>query len=122
MTFSPKLTDVNIQDQVLWNNSLIKIDDNGVFRHNWIDIRHLLDEHGKFYSHMTFLKTYEVQCHFLDYYSLISALTKKWENGILQHQAETKSPQEELLHNLKKVFKVCKYVHKISVAKIRFSK
>ena len=67
LTFSDKLieVDVNILDQVLWNNSLIKIDGNVVFKHNWIDngiiqIRHLVDDHGTFYSHTTFMQKCKV--------------------------------------------------------------
>ena len=110
LTFSDNLIvpDVNTLGQVLWNNSLIKIGGNVVFKHNWIEngitqVRHLLDEHGNFYSHTIFMQKSNVRCNFLEYYSLTSAIPKEWKHGIQQPQAESKTPQEELLYNLKKV-------------------
>ena len=88
------------------------------FRNGIINIKNLMDEQNNFLSHTAFLQKYKINCNFLEYYSLISAIPNEWKYYIRQHRVENRTSQEDMLYNLNKVFKVCKFIHRISVEKL----
>lgn len=70
------------QDLILFNNSKIKIEGNTVFYKDWMNkgvfaIHDLLHETtGKFLSYQEFTKKYKVNCNFLTYFQVLSAIPK----------------------------------------------
>ena len=70
------------QDLILFNNSKIKIEGNTVFYKDWMNkgvfaVHDLLHETtGKFLSYQEFTKKYKVNCNFLTYFQVLSAIPK----------------------------------------------
>ena len=65
----------------IWYNSLIRINNKPFYYRNWslADIRtvdHLLDKDSKFLTFDTFKKKYSVKTNFLQYYSVVCAISE----------------------------------------------
>ena len=108
---------------MLWNNTHIRIDNQTFFKKHWIEkdiirIRHILNENGTFLSLHEFKHKFDIHCHFLEFLSLLCAIPTEWKQNVNALLVESKTSQEELLCNLGKVHKVCKYIHQISVDKV----
>ena len=112
-----------IHNQILWNNSCIKVNGSLVFKKDWINkginrINHLLKHNGNFLTYSEFIDKFELHCNFLDYYSLLSAIPLKWKYICKEPPAKDVNYQEETIYNIKKVTKICKLIHKMYVDKI----
>jgi len=91
----------NESDVFLFNNKDILIDGQIIFYSKWFDkgiisIQDILDHTGKFLTFHEFQKKYGVQCNFLNYLQVLSAISKH-----LLQKARTLSPtvKRNLLHN-----------------------
>jgi len=75
----------DILETNLWYNSSLNIDKKLTFWEDWYDknirtINDLIDiETGKFYTWVQFQNKFHMQCTFLKYYSLLSAIPKRWK-------------------------------------------
>ena len=69
-------------DLVLFNNKDILIDNKTFFYKSWFKkgifrVHDLLTERGTFFSHGEFTKRYNLNCHFLQYLQVVSAIPKR---------------------------------------------
>ena len=95
LVFSQNPPERYIHNQVIWNNSCIRINGNFIVKHNWINkdvirIHHLLHEQGAFLTHSQFKNKYEIQCNFLDFFSVISAIPLQWKRVVRNPQIQNK--------------------------------
>ena len=70
------------QDLVLLNNKDILIDNKTFFYKSWFkkgifQVHDLLTERGIFFSHGEFTKSYNLNCNFLQYLQVVSAIPKR---------------------------------------------
>ena len=123
VTYSESPPDRYIHNQVIWNNSCIRINGKEVYKSGWIDnnvtrIKHLLNENNVFLTHVEFVNKYGIDCNFLEFYSIISAIPAKWKLVLKTPQLQNMNYQEELICNIKKETKVCKFVHRMCIEKL----
>ena len=93
LVFSQNPPERYIHNQVIWNNSCIRINGNVTVKHKWINkdvirIHHLLNEQGTFLTHSQFKNKYEIQCNFLDFFSIISAIPLQWKRVVRNPQIQ----------------------------------
>jgi hypothetical protein len=77
----------DILRQVIWNNSLLKIDGKAINYKSWIDkgiifIRDLLDNTGKWASKNFLEAKFNTTINFLEYLSLTHTIPKEWKKKI----------------------------------------
>ena len=77
-------------------------------------INDLLDENGSFLSYEDFKIKYQLQCHFLDYHSILNAIKAKWKNDII-HISKEHSHENENISLLKSKLKPTKCFYPILV-------
>ena len=88
---TPKVKE-EIMNQIIWNNRFIQINKNSIFFPNWNKagiekLSCLVNEaRNSFISFNAFLQKYKVQCNFLQYYGLLSAIPQNWKNIVKQRQ------------------------------------
>ena len=71
----------NGQEMILFNNKEILVGNRPFFLKDWFDsgivsIQDILNENGKFLSFQEFQQIYEINCNFLNYYHVVSAIPK----------------------------------------------
>ena len=75
----------------------------------------ILTDNNTFLTHESFQIKFNLQCNFLDYFSIVHAIPPEWKNILInnnnQNVQETTS-QEEAINMLFKSTKICKLVHK----------
>ena len=97
------------QNEIIWNNSYIKINVSSFFYKKWqqqgiCKISHLMDAHEIFLSFQAFqLKYSQLKCNFLEYFSVITAI--KNSKGFLN------SPLKNAISFILKQEKICKSVY-----------
>ena len=73
-------------NQIIWNNRFIRRNKNSIFFPNWNKagiekLSCLVNEaRNSFISFNAFLQKYKVQCNFLQYHGLLSAIPQNWKN------------------------------------------
>ena len=81
---------VDVSEDIRWNNKDVKIDGKPIFHHSWYQCRvekvtHLLDTSGNnFWTYEKFIKT-----SFTIYYGLLRAVRSKWKLQSLVTQKQT---------------------------------
>jgi len=83
--------------QRLWYNSYIKIENRPVYYHNWLNagiecIKDLVDAHGDFISVQEFQQLYGIDCNFLKFYGVISAIPITWKRAIKNYKQNIENP------------------------------
>ena len=117
--------DQNYHQQILWNNSSIRINNRVVFWKNWYDkgikcFGDILSENGSILSLTQFKEKFDFNVNFLNYFSLVHAIPQKWKRDvkIVDKEVNNNTFQEELILKLLKTKKVCKLVHGLLVQKL----
>ena len=120
-TFSEKIVTLNlVRKQTIWHNSFIRIGNELLYKKKWIDqgvfhLQDILTNNNTFLTHESFQIKFNLQCNFLDYFSIVHAIPPEWKNILInnnnQNVQETTS-QEEAINMLFKSTKICKLVHK----------
>ena len=123
LAFSENPPERYIHNQVIWNNSCIRINGEVIFKRTWINkgvlkMHHLLNEQGTFLTHSEFKNKYEIKCNFLEFFSIISAIPPQWKRVLRNPQTQNKNYQEELIFDTKKASKVCRFIHRKCVDKL----
>ena len=106
----------NFSQMPIWYNSLIRINNKPFYYRNWslADIRtvdHLLDKDSKFLTFDTFKKKYSVKTNFLQYYSVVCAISEL-KNVCVRHPTLNSDDDTK---NLMMSSKFCKSVYKTFV-------
>ena len=80
----------------------------------------LLRENGSIMSFEEFTVKYQIDCNFVDYFSLVYAIPQRWKNDVKSEERNNMDigVQNELLANIKKTKKVCKLIHELCIQKI----
>ena len=87
-------TKSNVLNQIIWNNRYIKINKKSVFFKDWYqsevkNVSSLIDEQKKcFLSFQSFQKKFHLDCNFLQYYGLLSAIPSPWKELLKLHTEE----------------------------------
>ena len=119
-------TDIkNSRSQCIWLNSHIKIDNKIIFYKNWYSkgvkkVKDLLNG-DVFLNFENFRLKYDINCNFLEYYSLLHAIPPEWKKQIKDNEVDNTyqlSPQEQTMLSLQRTTKVCKYIHTKNVQRI----
>lgn len=115
----------NPQNQILWNNSFIRIDKDIVCMHNWYNqgvkyVKDLLNDNGDFLTFNEFCVKYSLKnCNYMNYFSLIYAIPITWRRNINDVDRTSHSnTQNDYVIRVCKMDKVCKGVHKLFVKRI----
>ena len=101
-----------VLNQIIWNNRFIKINNVSVFYRNWhlAGIQHfssLLDDSGKkFLTFENFKNKFNVNCNFLQFYGLLSAIPRQWKVYL-----NIPDPQETLTHQFAIEKLTCKTIY-----------
>lgn len=106
---------IDFLKQPLWNNLSITISKKPVCRPNWEAkgiryINDIVDQAGQFLTHEAINQKFNLNCNFLEVYSIVSAIPKPWKKAIkdngdrLEHVKSLKI--EELLKSKQKTTKV----------------
>ena len=94
-------TKSNVLNQIIWNNQFIKIGKKSVFFQNWHqsgiqNVSSLVDEQTIcFLPFQSFQQEFHINCNFLQYYGLLSAIPSSWkellksQNGNLSSSTPT---------------------------------
>ena len=65
------------QEMILFNNKEILVGNRPFFLKDWfVSIQDILSENGKFLSFQEFQHIYKINCNFLNYYQVVSAIPK----------------------------------------------
>ena len=120
-----RTTTNNFHDQVIWNNSSIRINNNTQYNHNWYNngikyFKDLLQDNGNTLTFNQFTANYpRVKCNFMDYFSLVHAIPSIWKKSkIAVDRANHNSWQNELIGDMCKASKVCRFIQKLCVNSI----
>jgi hypothetical protein len=78
---------IQLCEQIVWKNSLIKIDNKPVSYKQWRDkgiyfLQQLLDEHGLLISKENLEKKYNMRCRGLQFEGLIHAIPNAWKKQL----------------------------------------
>ena len=101
--------------QSIWLNSHIKVNNTSPCLKNWIErniyiINDLLDQNKQIMSYDIFQDTYHVDTAFVEFYGIISAITRHWKHLINTcHNLIFK--ENKLIHQLQIDPKPCKYLY-----------
>ena len=86
------------KEEILWNNSFVKIGGKMVFFKAWVSkgilrIKDILNAHNNFLSFQDLKDAFDVCGTFLDYGGLLAVIPKDWKNAILHgNQEHTDKP------------------------------
>ena len=112
-------------DQIIWNNSYIRIDNNIQYKCNWLNngvkyLKDLMDDNGKVFLYNGFRAKYPgVKCHFMDYFALIHAIPHVWKKSIhMVDRVNHNNWQKELIEDMCKATKVCRFIQNMCVNQI----
>ena len=73
---------------------------------------------GFFYNYAQFKEKYGIHCNYLEFYSIISAIPVQWKQVAKTPNVMKVNYQEELILEIIKVDKVCKFIHQKCVDKL----
>ena len=125
-TFTPIVDLYQLNNQYIWNNHHIRIGEDTLVRQSWIDkgitkIKHLLCENGTYLSYFNLKRKYNVDCTYAEYFSLKCAIPPEWidhlKNADFSLQVDH-TTQDQLVNDINRKAKVCKFIHKKLVDKI----
>ena len=108
-------TNKDVLDQIIWNNSFIKINNTSVYYESWhqagvIKRSNLVGENKtRLLSFHEFLQKFKIKCNFLQYFGLTSTILGKWKN----HLKEEKQTSTTILIVIDKM--TCKTIHRLLV-------
>ena len=107
----------NYRQQILWNNSSIRIDNHVVFWKDWYNngvkyFGDILSENGSVLNVSQLKTKFNLEVNYLNYFSLVHAIPRKWKRKAKTVDMELKDStfQNELIMKLMKTTKVCKLV------------
>ena len=113
---TPKTT-LEIRNQFIWFNSHIKITGKPTF-HNIMHnagithVKHLLNQYGNILKYHDFIQKYGIHIHFLNYFSIVSAIPASWKVILLENNYDN---QATYMHSFDRIrstkSKICKLVH-----------
>jgi len=114
---------MNYNNQILWNNSAIKINNSTVFRQSWYDkgvktFNDIVTDEGKIMTYDALETKYQLHSNFIEYFSLTYAIPSNWKKNIKPMDMDDVSSQDELLSKIKMTKKVCKLVHDNCIQKL----
>ena len=87
-----------VLSQIIWNNRFITINKKIVYLPRWHkagvkQISDLFDEYeNRFLPFLSFCNKYALDCNFLQYHSLISAIPQRWKKLLHVNSGDTTSP------------------------------
>ena len=87
-------TKKDVLDQIVWNNRFVKINKASIYFRSWhlagiYKLSSLLEENqNKFLSFDAFLTKFKVNCNFLQYHGILSAISSNWKN-LLKQELQT---------------------------------
>lgn len=120
--------DINPCNQIIWNNSLIRIANNTVYNDNWYNngikyVSDLIKDNGKFLTYNEFITNYSIEnCNFMDYCSIIYSIPMTWKRTITNlgdtERDSENNVQMSLVNKICKASKVCKYIQMICIKKL----
>ena len=91
VNFQGKLRSLKeFEEQTLWHNSLIRIENKTVFYNQWFNkdiykVSHLLEEkNDRFLNHKDFQNKYKLQVPYLQYFGVIACVSKLRKSIILE--------------------------------------
>ena len=108
-------TKCDVLNQIIWNNQFIKINKKSVFFQNWHiggikNVSSLVDEQKKrFLSFQSFQQKFHINCNFLQYYGLLSAIPSAWKE-LLKSQTGNLSSSTPTIENL-----TCKVIYHLLI-------
>ena len=125
-TYTPVVKPSELQNQYLWNNSLIRIQRNTFVKKQWIEsgitqLKHLLRENGTILSYFDLKKKYNLDCHYAEYFSLKCAIPTAWISSLQNFNPSLEvenTSQNKCLIEIMKTAKVCKFITKQLIDKI----
>ena len=91
-----------------------------LFIKSWYDkgiitLSNLLDENGNIFTFFLFRNKYKFEYNFVEFYSVKTAIPHNWKNNIPKCSEADLKAQEEMIKNIMKVTKICRYIHNLSV-------
>ena len=87
--FKKPLKFVDIKEQIIWLNSYIRVNNKPVFYTRWYSagckcIGDLLGTDGMFLDFTEFKRKFDIDCDFVTYYGIISAIPHEWKHILRQ--------------------------------------
>ena len=84
----------NIVKEVIWNNRCIQINQKTVFFEKWyskgiLKIGDVIDENNNFLSFESLKRKYAIDINLVNYYGIISAISRQWKQALKQTRNET---------------------------------
>ena len=78
---------MNYDEQIIWNNSSIRITNCAVFWLDWYDIgikcfKDMLSTSGDILTFLQFKEKYDFNINVLNYFSLVYAIPQKWKRHV----------------------------------------
>ena len=122
LNFQNPCTFIEIQNQYLWFNSHIRINDQIIYYEEWarkgvLKIEHLTNDHTNFLTFAQFKDKFHINCNFLKYFSLIDAIPQDWKT-VLKRGHDGKEVRTTLFEEMQ----LCKfnnrYVYSLLINKI----
>lgn len=112
-------------NQIIWNNSFIKTDNNVLYNAIWYNkgikfVKDLMDNHGNFLSLKELADKFSLgNFNFMDYFSLIYSIPVTWKNKIKDaNESTTVNSQSDLVVFVCKTKKVCKAIQQMCIKQI----
>lgn len=113
----------NYCNEILWNNSEVRIGENTVFFKNWFQsgVKHLKDifdqDSNTFYSFRKLKDKYDLtNAEFLKYIGLLNSIPKEWKTKI-KHENINIQPDLKLVNHVKTTKQVNKYIYNCLIDK-----
>ena len=108
-------TKKDILDQIIWNNSFIKINNVSVYNESWhqagvTKLSSLVGENKtRLLTFHEFLQKFKIKCNFLQYFGLTSTILGKWKN-YLKEENQTNTTNLLAIDRM-----TCKTIHRLLV-------
>jgi hypothetical protein len=113
------------QNQIIWNNSFIKIDNKIQFNSNWYNngvkyVKDIFSAEGNVLGFHEFIAKYPgLKSNFMEYFSVIHAIPTTWrKKNNFADRVNILSQQEDLLNEICIKNKVCRFIQKTCVNQI----
>ena len=94
-------------DQIIWNNSYIRIDNNIQYKCNWLNngvkfLKDLMDDNGRYLMYNVFqAKYHRIKYNFMDNFALIHAIPRAWKkSNHMVDRVNHNSWQNELIEDM----------------------
>ena len=123
LTLDTEISLSHIRRQDIWNNTMIRGNKKVLFIKLWYDkgiikLSDLLDKNGNICTFFQLRNKYKFEYNFVEFYSVKTAIPHNWKNNILKCLEADLTAQEEMIKNIMKVTKICRYIHNLSVQQV----